>query len=557
MSNNMDLGYDMFCYQCEQTAGGKGCTKLGVCGKTPEIANLQDLLIYQLKGISFYAKHLLDSGLNVDKSIVSFIENCLFTTLTNVNFNVDDHVRLLKQSRDIKNNLKNMVGTTEYITPAAAYELPEAKADMLRDAPMAGIMYDKTLDPDIRSLRQTILYGLKGISAYGHQARELSYYSDNVDNFYIIALEAITDNTLTVEELIRLTLKTGDMAIEIMKKLDEANTTIYGNPSPHTVNVHIKKGPFIIVSGHDLKDLEMLLKQTEGLGINIYTHGEMLPSHGYEGLKKYKHLVGNFGGAWQDQQKQFDNLPGCILMTTNCLMRPRDTYKDRIYSTNVVGWDGIKYIEKKPDGEKDFSEIIKQSLELGGFTEDQDVKEIIVGFGHEAALSHAGELVEAVKSKQIRHFFLIGGCDGARPGRSYFTDFATMVPDDCMILTLACGKYRFNKLDFGTVAGLPRLLDIGQCNDVYSAILIANALADAFGTDVNGLPLSLIVSWYEQKAVADLLALLSLGIKNIYLGPTLPAFLSPNVLQYLVDTFQLRLISNPEDDIKTCLGQAV
>lgn len=557
MSNNMDLGYDMFCYQCEQTAGGKGCTKLGVCGKTPEIANLQDLLIYQLKGISFYARHILDSGLNVDKSIVSFIENCLFTTLTNVNFNVDDHVHLLKQSQDIKNNLKNIVGTTDYITPSAAYELPETKADMLRDAPMAGIMYDKALDPDIRSLRQTILYGLKGISAYGHQARELSYYSDNVDNFYIIALEAITDNTLTVEELIRLTLKTGDMAIEIMKKLDEANTTIYGNPSPHTVNVHIKKGPFIIVSGHDLKDLEMLLKQTEGLGINIYTHGEMLPSHGYEGLKKYKHLVGNFGGAWQDQQKQFDNLPGCILMTTNCLMRPRDTYKDRIYSTNVVGWDGIKYIEKKPDGEKDFSEIIKQSLELGGFTEDQDVKEIIVGFGHEAALSHAGELVEAVKSKQIRHFFLIGGCDGARPGRSYFTDFATMVPDDCMILTLACGKYRFNKLDFGTVAGLPRLLDIGQCNDVYSAILIANALADAFGTDVNGLPLSLIVSWYEQKAVADLLALLSLGIKNIYLGPTLPAFLSPNVLQYLVDTFQLRLISNPEDDIKTCLGQAV
>ena len=557
MSNNMDLGYDMFCYQCEQTAGGKGCTKLGVCGKTPEIANLQDLLIYQLKGISFYARHILDSGLNVDKSVVSFIENCLFTTLTNVNFNVDDHVNLLKQSQDIKNNLKNIVGTTDYITPSAAYELPETKADMLRDAPMAGIMYDKTLDPDIRSLRQTILYGLKGISAYGHQARELSYYSDNVDNFYIIALEAITDNTLTVEELIRLTLKTGDMAIEIMKKLDEANTTIYGNPSPHPVNVHIKKGPFIIVSGHDLKDLEMLLKQTEGLGINIYTHGEMLPSHGYEGLKKYKHLVGNFGGAWQDQQKQFDNLPGCILMTTNCLMRPRDTYKDRIYSTNVVGWDGIKYIEKKPDGEKDFSEIIKQSLELGGFTEEQEVKEILVGFGHEAALSHAGELVEAVKSKQIRHFFLIGGCDGARPGRSYFTDFATMVPDDCMILTLACGKYRFNKLDFGTVAGLPRLLDIGQCNDVYSAILIANSLADAFDTDVNGLPLSLIVSWYEQKAVADLLALLSLGIKNIYLGPTLPAFLSPNVLQYLVDTFQLRLISNPEDDIKTCLGQAV
>ena len=557
MSNNMDLGYEMFCYQCEQTANGKGCTRLGVCGKTPEIANLQDLLIFQLKGISCYGKALIEKGQHIDKDIVRFVENCLFTTLTNVNFDADVHVSLLRESQQIKEKLREVVGEIKNHTLHATYNLPETKSEMLKDAPLAGIMYEKSLDPDIRSLRQTIVYGLKGISAYGHQARELSYYSDNVDNFYIIALEAITDNTLTVEELIRLTLKTGDMAIEIMKKLDEANTTIYGNPSPHTVNVHIKKGPFIIVSGHDLKDLEMLLKQTEGLGINIYTHGEMLPSHGYEGLKKYKHLAGNFGGAWQDQQKQFDNLPGCILMTTNCLMRPRDTYKDRIYSTNVVGWDGIKYIEKKPDGEKDFSEIIKQSLELGGFTEEQEAKEILVGFGHEAALSHAVELVEAVKSKQIRHFFLIGGCDGARPGRSYFTDFATMVPDDCMILTLACGKYRFNKLDFGTVAGLPRLLDIGQCNDVYSAILIANALSDAFGTDVNGLPLSLIVSWYEQKAVADLLALLSLGIKNIYLGPTLPAFLSPNVLQYLVDTFQLRLISNPEDDIKTCLGQAV
>ena len=557
MGNNMDLDYDMFCYQCEQTAGGKGCTKLGVCGKTPEIANLQDLLIFQLKGISFLMKPLLASGINADKKVVSFIENCLFTTLTNVNFDAEDHVRLLKESQKIKEEYKNTVAVDDYMVPAAALDLPETKADMLREAPVAGIMYDKSLDPDIRSLRQTILYGLKGISAYGHQARELGYYSDNVDNFYIEALAALTDNSLTVEELIRLTMKTGDMAIEVMKKLDEANTTIYGNPVPHTVDVHIKKGPFIIVSGHDLKDLEMLLKQTEGLGINIYTHGEMLPSHGYDGLKKYKHLIGNFGGAWQDQQKQFDNIPGCILMTTNCLMRPRETYKDRIYSTNVVGWDGVKHIGKKENGEKDFSEIIRQSLELGGFKEDEDVKEILVGFGHHAALSYAEQLVEAVKNKQIRHFFLIGGCDGARPGRSYYTDFATMVPKDCMILTLACGKYRFNKMYFGTVAGLPRLLDVGQCNDVYSAILIANALADAFGTDVNGLPLSLIVSWYEQKAVADLLALLSLGIKNIYLGPTLPAFISPNVLQYLVDTFQLRLISNPEDDIKTCLGQAV
>ena len=376
-----------------------------------------------------------------------------------------------------------------------------------------------------------------------------------MDNFYIEALEAITDDTLTVEELIRLTMRTGEMAIAVMQKLDEANTEVYGNPSPHTVDVHMKKGPFIVVSGHDLKDLEMLLEQTKGKGINIYTHGEMLPCHGYEGLKKYPHLVGNFGGAWQDQQKQFDNLPGCILMTTNCLMRPRESYKDRIYSTNVVGWEGVKYIGKKENGEKDFSEIIAQALELGGYPEDEEAHEILVGFGHHATLGYADKIVEAVKSGKLRHFFLIGGCDGARPGRNYYTEFAKKVPQDCIILTLACGKYRFNKLEFGEVASLPRLLDVGQCNDAYSAIRIATALADAFGTDVNGLPLSMILSWYEQKAVAVLLALLSLGVKGIYLGPTLPAFLSPNVLQYLVDTFDLRAVSNPEDDIKTCLKQ--
>ena len=557
MGNNMELDYEMFCYQCEQTANGKGCTKLGVCGKTPEIAALQDLLIFQIKGISFYGKPLIEQGAHMDKSVVSFIENVLFTTLTNVNFDAAAHVELLKRSQQIKDELRGMAGDLPDVPAHAAYHLPETKSEMLHDAPLAGIMYDKSLDPDVRSLRQTILYGLKGISAYGHQARELGYYSDEVDDFYILALEALTDDKLTAEELIRMMMRTGEMAIEVMKKLDEANTTIYQNPTPHSVNVHIKKGPFIIVSGHDLKDLEMLLKQTEGTGINIYTHGEMLPCHGYPGLKKYPHLVGNFGGAWQDQQKQFDNLPGCILMTTNCLMRPRDSYKDRIYSTNVVGWDGVKHIGKNENGEKDFGPIIKQALELGGFPEDEEAHDILVGFGHHAALSYAEQIVAAVKDKQLRHFFLIGGCDGARPGRNYYTDFAKMVPKDCMILTLACGKYRFNKLEFGEVAGLPRLLDVGQCNDVYSAIRIATALADAFETDVNGLPLSLIVSWYEQKAVADLLALLSLGIRNIYLGPTLPAFLSPNVLQYLTDTFHLRLISNAEDDIKTCLRQAV
>ena len=569
MGNNMDLDYEMFCYQCEQTANGKGCTRLGVCGKTPEIANLQDLLIYQVKGISCYGKVLSELGHPIEKAVIAFIESVLFTTLTNVNFDAEVHVQLLQESQKIIDSLREKVSASEgssnlhdsdYCschTAQAQYRLPSTKSEMLHDAPIAGIMYDKSLDPDIRSLRQTILYGLKGISAYGHQARELGYCSDQVDSFYITALESLTDDRLTVEELIRMTMRTGEAAIEVMKVLDEANTSVYGNPSPHTVNVHIRKGPFIIVSGHDLKDLEMLLRQTEGTGINIYTHGEMLPSHGYEGLKKYPHLVGNFGGAWQDQQKQFDGIPGCILMTTNCLMRPRESYKDRIYSTNVVGWEGVKYIPKKPDGTKDFSEIIRHALELGGFTQDVEPHEIIVGFGHHATLSYADKIVQAVESGKLRHFFLIGGCDGARPGRNYYTDFAQLVPKNCMILTLACGKYRFNKMDFGEVAGLPRLLDIGQCNDVYSAIRIATTLADAFNTDVNGLPLSLIISWYEQKAVADLLALLSLGIRNIYLGPELPAFLSPNVLQYLVDTFHLRKITNPEDDIKTCLKQNV
>lgn len=547
----------MFCYQCEQTAGGKGCTKMGVCGKTPEIAGLQDLLIYQLKGISFYAKKLIEKGEQIDKEIVKFVENSLFTTLTNVNFDAEVHVEMLKKSQQIKEKIKNTVGRCSDETEQATYKLSNTKEEMLVDAKKAGIMYDQNIDADIRSLRQTIIYGLKGISAYGHQSREMGYYNDQVDEFYFRGLECTTNNNLSLEEMIQMTMRTGDMSVAVMQKLDEANTKIYQNPSPQKVNVNIKKGPFIIVSGHDLKDLEMLLKQTQGMGINIYTHGEMIPAHGYPELKKYTHLVGNFGGAWQDQQKEFDNIPGCILMTTNCLMKPRDSYKDRIFTTSVVGWDGLKHICKKENGEKDFSEMINKALELGGFKEDQDTKEILVGFGHNATLSHADTIVNAVKDGKIRHFFLIGGCDGARPGRNYFTEFATKVPKDCVILTLACGKYRFNKLDFGEVAGLPRLLDVGQCNDAYSAVRIALALADAFDTDVNGLPLSIILSWYEQKAVADLLALLSLGVKEIYLGPTLPAFITPNILQYLVDTFDIRPISNAEEDLKSCLQQGI
>ena len=554
MGNNMELEDPMFCYQCEQTAGGKGCTKLGVCGKTPEVSNLQDLLIFQLKGISCYAKEIIEKGEELDKNIVSFIENCLFTTLTNVNFDADNHIELLKESDKIKNELKKKVGKIKNDTLHATYKLSSTKSEMLKDAKFAGIMYDEKLDPDIRSLRQTIVYGLKGISAYGHQARELGYYDDEVDAFYVRALEAVCNDTLSVEDLIRWTMRTGEMSVAIMKKLDEANTKIYDNPSPQKVNTNIKKGPFIIVSGHDLKDLEMILEQTEGKGINIYTHGEMIPCHGYPGLKKYKHLVGNFGGAWQNQQKEFDNIPGCILMTTNCLMKPKDSYKDRIFSTSVVGWDGIKHIEKDESGNKDFSEIITKALELGGFKEDEEVKEILVGFGHKATLSHAETIINAVKDGQVKHFFLIGGCDGAKPGRNYYTEFAEKVPKDCIILTLACGKYRFNKLEFGEVAGLPRLLDVGQCNDAYSAVRIALALADAFNCGVNDLPLSIVLSWYEQKAVTDLLALLSLGVKGMYLGPSLPAFLTPNVLNFLVENFDIKPISTPDEDLKQILG---
>lgn len=543
----------MFCYQCEQTAGGKGCTKVGVCGKTAEIANLQDLLIYQLKGIACYGKNILDQGKKVDESVSKFIEDCLFTTLTNVNFDSAVHIELLKESQKIKENLRKQANC-EIDRDVALYNLSTDKESMLKDAVKAGIMYDDKLNEDIRSLRSTILYGLKGISAYGHQARYIKYRSESVDEFYITSLEALTDDSLTLQDLIGLSMKAGTASVEIMKVLDEANTTTYKNPSPQQVNVNRRKGPFIVISGHDLRDLEQLLQQTEGKGVNIYTHGEMLPAHGYPSLKKYSHLVGNFGTAWQNQQKEFDGIPGCILMTTNCLMKPKDSYKDRIFTTNVVGWEGLKYVPVKEDGTKDFSEIINKALELGGFTEDEEVKEITVGFGHNAVLSHANEIIEAVKGGKLRHIYVMGGCDGIKPARKYYTEFAQNVPKDCIILTLACGKYRFNKLDFGTLEGLPRLLDVGQCNDVYSAVKIALSLADAFNTDVNSLPLSIILSWYEQKAVADLLALLSLGVKGIHIGPSLPAFISSNVLQYLVDNFDIKPISTPEKDLEETLN---
>lgn len=548
------MAEQMFCYQCEQTAGGKGCTKVGVCTKTPEIAAMQDLLIYQLKGTSCYAVKLLEKGEKIDKSIVSFVEDALFMTLTNVNFDPEAHINMLKKSQKIKEELRQKVGQESLNTPEALYNLSNSKEEILEDAKKAGVMYNQDLNEDIRSVRETIKYGLKGIAAYAHQARFIKYSSNEVDEFYFKALASLTDDSLTLEDLIKWLMKTGEMSVKIMEVLDKANNEKYNSPSPKKVNLNIKKGPFIIVSGHDLRDLQMLLEQTEGKGINIYTHGEMLPSHGYPELNKYPHLVGNFGSAWQNQQKEFDNIPGCILMTTNCLMKPKDSYKDRIFSTSVVGFDGIKHITKDENGYKDFSEIINKALELGGFEKDEEVKEILVGFGHKATLSHADAIINAVKDGKVKRFFLIGGCDGAKPGRNYYTEFAEKIPKDCIILTLACGKYRFNKLEFGEVAGLPRLLDVGQCNDAYSAVRIALALADAFNCGINDLPLSLIISWYEQKAVADLLALLSLGVKGIYLGPSLPAFLTPNVLQFLVDNFDIKPISTPDNDLKQILG---
>lgn len=545
---------EMFCYQCEQTAGGKGCTKIGVCSKTPEIAAMQDLLIYQLKGISLYAKELLDRNEKLDDSIAAFVEDGLFMTLTNVNFDPDAHINMLKKSQEIKEELRKKVSDSNITSEYALYNLSSSKEEILEDAKKAGIMYDENLNPDIRSVRETIKYGLKGIAAYSHQARFIKYTSEEVNNFYFKGLASLTDDTLSLEDLIKILIETGDMSVKIMELLDTANNIVYNSPTPTKVNVNIKKGPFIVISGHDLRDLQMLLEQTEGKGINIYTHGEMLPSHGYPELNKYPHLAGNFGSAWQNQQKEFDNLPGCILMTTNCLMKPKDSYTDRIFSTSVVGYEGIKHINKDENGNKDFSEIIDKALELGGFKEDEEVKEILVGFGHKATLSHAEAIINAVKDGTVKHFFLIGGCDGAKPGRNYYTEFAEKVPNDSIILTLACGKYRFNKIDFGQVAGLPRLLDVGQCNDAYSAVRIALALADAFNCGVNDLPLSIILSWYEQKAVADLLALLALGVKGMYLGPTLPAFLTPNVLQFLVDNFNIKPISTPDEDLKQILG---
>ncbi|AOT69016.1 hydroxylamine reductase [Geosporobacter ferrireducens] len=547
---------NMFCFQCEQTLGGKGCTRHGICGKSPEVAGLQDLLIHMLRGVGFYGQKALEKGRKIDQDTNKFVIDAIFSTLTNVNFDPERFVQYIEKAAEIKAYMKELAGEIDGVIPAAAeYTPPMTREEMLKEAKKFGVMADTSLNEDIRSLRELLTYGMKGMGAYGHHAHILGRMDDTVSHFFYKGLAATIDNSLSVDDLVKLNMEFGQVNFKCMELLDRANTETYGHPVPTEVLITKKKGPFIVVSGHDLKDLKQLLEQTEGKGINIYTHGEMLPTHAYPELKKYPHLVGNFGGAWQDQQKEFDGLPGAILMTTNCLQKPRDSYKDRIFTSSIVGFPDTAHI-KEIDGIKDFSPIIEKALELGGWQEDEEDQKILVGFGHNTVLGVADKVIDAVKSGAIRHFFLIGGCDGAKPGRNYYTEFAEKAPEDTIILTLACGKFRFNKKEFGTIGELPRLLDMGQCNDAYSAIKVAVALSEAFECSVNELPLSLILSWYEQKAVCILLTLLSLGIKNIHLGPSLPAFVSPNVLQVLVDNFNITPISNVEADMSAILEAA-
>lgn len=543
----------MFCYQCEQTAKGSGCTVAGVCGKGQDVAALQDLLIFQMKGISSYASEAKKAGLDTREADKFVIEG-LFTTVTNVDFDPERIVQLIQRGIVIKNSLKAAYigqGGEEIDSPAAKWE-PSGDMDVLIDmGEKVGVESDVfgREDEDVQSLKQLVTYGLKGMAAYADHAMILGFEDDEVNAFIHEALAALTKEK-SVNDLVALTLKVGEVNLKTMALLDRANNETFGAPEPSPVFLGAKKGPAILISGHDLLDLKMLLEQTEGKGINIYTHSEMLPAHGYPELKKYDHLAGNYGTAWQNQQREFAEFPGAILMTTNCIQKPWDSYKDNIFTTGLVGWPGVKHI----GADKDFSPVVEKALEMGGFPEDTEGKTILTGFAHKAVLGVADKVIEAVKGGDLRHFFLIGGCDGVKSERSYFTDFAKAVPEDCVILTLACGKYRFNNLDFGNIGELPRLMDVGQCNDAYSAVQIAVALAEAFDCGVNDLPLSLILSWYEQKAVCILLTLLHLGIKDIRLGPSLPAFVSPNVLQVLVDNFDIKPVSTVEDDLMAILG---
>lgn len=535
-----DMENKMFCYQCEQTAGCTGCTgNAGVCGKSANTARLQDELTGALIGLARAAE---GNEYLVNEEMNQLILEGLFTTVTNVNFN-DETLKILIYK--IENAKKKLVPNCFTCSGSCGRN---DNFDM-------NTLW--TTDEDVRSLKSLILFGIRGMAAYAYHASVLGYTDETISKFFYKALFAVGMKDWGMDELLPIVLEVGEVNLRCMELLDQANTTTYGTPVPTTVPLTIEKGPFIIITGHDLKDLQLLLEQTKDKGINIYTHGEMLPAHAYPEFKKYSHLKGNFGTAWQNQQKEFDNIPGAILYTTNCLMPVKASYADRVFTTEVVSYPEMVHIGE----EKDFTPVIEKALALGGYTKDQHMTginggiQVTTGFSHGTVLSVADQVIEAVKNGDIKHFFLVGGCDGARVGRNYYTEFVKQSPADSIILTLACGKYRFNDLELGTIGGLPRIMDMGQCNDAYSAIKVAIALAEAFECDVNELPLSMVLSWYEQKAVCILLTLFYLGIKNIHLGPTLPAFISPNVLNFLVENYGISPISTPEEDLKKLLNK--
>ncbi|MGZ3589550.1 MAG: hydroxylamine reductase [Thermodesulfobacteriota bacterium] len=542
----------MFCYQCEQTAKGEGCTKIGVCGKESDVATLQDLLIYALKGLSLYAVEGRKKGV-VDSEVNDFTSKALFSTLTNVNFDTDRFVQLIQRTVTLRENLKEKVkaakGKVDLQEGPATFKPEPALQGLLKQGEAVGLKSDPAIDPDILSLQHILIFGIKGVAAYADHAQILGQKDDQVYAFIHEGLAATLRKDLSLNDWVGLVLKCGEINLRAMELLDAGNTGTYGHPVPTSVPLGAKKGKAILVSGHDLKDLEELLKQTEGKGIYVYTHGEMLPTHGYPKLKRYPHFYGHYGTAWQNQTREFVDFPGAILMTTNCLQKPKDSYKGNIFTSGIVGWPGVPHIS-----DRNFKPVIDKALAMPGFQQDGDSRSVMVGFARNAVMSVAGKVIEAVKGKAIRHFFLVGGCDGAKAGRNYYTEFVEKVPKDCMVLTLACGKFRFFDKNLGEIGGIPRLLDVGQCNDAYSAVQIALALSKAFNVGVNELPLSFILSWYEQKAVAILLTLLSLGVKNIKLGPSLPAFVSPNVLKVLVENFNIQPISTPDQDLKAALG---
>ncbi|HEY9733577.1 MAG TPA: hydroxylamine reductase [Drouetiella sp.] len=550
----------MFCYQCEQTAQGTGCTSIGICGKTPETATLQDVMVYIVKGVSQYAHRLRALGID-DPTVDAVTLESLFMTLTNVNFDEAEHVAyinekltptLAKTKSLYLAACKSQGVEPEKLVGPAEWSGAKSTTELNQFGIAIGILERlKGTSPDIVSLQELLTYGVKGLAAYAHHALLLGFTDVSIAAYVHKAFSYLTSADQTIDQLLALCLEAGKINYIVMQLLDHAHTESFGNPEPTSVRITPVKGKAILVSGHDLKSLYELLKQTEGKGINVYTHGEVLPAHGYPGLKKFKHLVGHYGTAWQNQVKEFEAFPGAIVMTTNCLKPPADTYIKRLFSMDVVGWHGVNKLKNY-----DFSKVIDAALAAPGFTADEPGKEIMVGFGHAAVLGVAPKVIDLVKAGKISHFYLIGGCDGAEFSRNYFTEFAESVPADGVILTLGCGKFRFNYEDFGAIDGIPRLLDIGQCNDAYSAIQIATALAGAFNCDINELPLSLIISWFEQKAVAVLLTLLSLGVKNIRLGPNLPAFVTPTVLQVLVDSYGLKPVGTVKKDMEAILQKA-